>query len=50
MTSYKPHRIMVAVDDLQYAAVCRQHGYGIEIQSFLEPERVAALQRALDDL
>ena len=50
MTSSKPHRIMVAVDDLKLADVCRQHGYGIEIQSFLEPEIVPELQRALGDL
>ena len=47
MTSSKPHHIMVAVDDLKLAAVCRQHGYGIEIQSFLEPETVSELQAAL---
>ena len=50
MTRSKPHRIMVAVDDLKLADVCRQHGYGIEIQSFLEPEKVPDLQRALGDL
>ena len=50
MTSSKPHCIMVAVDDLKLAGVCRQLGYGIEIQSFLEPEKVPDLQRALGDL
>lgn len=50
MTSSKPHCIMVAVDDLTLAAVCRQHGYGIEIQSFLESEKVPGLQIALGDL
>ena len=43
-------RFMVAVDDLKLAGVCRQHGYGIEIQPFLEPGIVPELQGVLGDL
>lgn len=50
MTSSRPRRIMVAVQDLRFASLCRQPGYGLEVQSFLEPEKVPALQEALGDL
>ena len=45
-----PGRIMVAVEELEYAALCRQFGYGIEIQPFLDPEMVTLHQNALGDL
>ena len=45
-----PDRIVVAVEDLGFAALCRENGYGIEIQPFLEAGMVPTIQRVLGDL
>ena len=48
--SNTPARIMVAVDEPEYASLCRQYGYGIEIQPFLDPGMVEVHQKVLGDL
>ena len=48
--SDSPNRLAIAGDGPYMVDLCGQYGYGIEIQSFLEPEKVAVHQSTLGNL